>query len=127
MTRLLIIAAGGATGAVLRYTVGGLLQRLGSGSFPVGTMGVNLIGCLLIGFCAGLFASPYLIREEYKLFVMVGVLGAFTTFSTFGLETFSLINGREYAFAALNVVLSNVLGLAAVWLGYRISQSWFGA
>ena len=113
MTRILIIVAGGATGAVLRYAVGGLLQRIGNGSFPIGTLGVNLAGCLLIGLCAGLFAGPYLIREEYRLFVMVGVLGAFTTFSTFGFETFSLFNEREYGMARLNVAQSNILGLTA--------------
>lgn len=126
MFRLLLIAAGGAVGAVLRYGVGGVVHRAGGGSFPVGTLTVNLIGCIVIGLLGGLFAGPHVIREEYRLFVMVGLLGAFTTFSTYGLETFGLINERQYALAALNVTLSNVIGLAAVWIGYRLSQSWFG-
>ena len=126
MLRILLIAAGGAVGAVLRYGVTGVVQRAAGGSFPLGTLVANVSGCLCIGLLAGLFAGPYLVREEYRSFVLIGVLGAFTTFSTFGLETFNLVNEREYALAALNVLLSNVLGLAAVWLGYRLSESWFG-
>jgi len=127
LLRIALIASGGAVGALLRYGVGGLVQRLGSGAFPIGTLAVNLTGCFLIGVLAATFAGPYMIRAEVRTFLMVGLLGAFTTFSTYGLETFGLINERQLSLAVLNVGLSNIVGLAAVWLGYRLSEAWFGA
>jgi CrcB protein len=126
MQKLLWIAAGGAVGAVLRYVVAGLGQRLGNGSFPLGTMIANVTGCLLIGVLAALFADRLLVREVHRTAVMVGLLGGYTTFSTFGLETFALINDGQFLRAATNVVLSVVLGLAAVWAGYRVVENWLG-
>ncbi|MCP4248982.1 MAG: fluoride efflux transporter CrcB [bacterium] len=127
MVKLLLIAAGGGVGAVLRYLVAGWGQRLGDGSFPWGTLIVNCSGCLAIGFLAALFAGPHLIREEYRVAILVGLLGAFTTFSTFGWETFALANTGQFALAAVNLVASNGVGLLAVWLGYRVGGHWFGA
>jgi fluoride exporter len=126
MTKWILIAAGGALGSVLRYALQGWVQRASNGSFPVGTLVVNVIGCALVGFLMAAFTGPKLIREEYRLGIIVGILGGFTTFSAFGLETFSLTNDRQFAFAALNVVLSCGLGLVAVWAGYRASEFWFG-
>jgi len=87
---------------------------------------VNIIGCLLIGFLNKAFTGVLLVREEYRLALTVGMLGGFTTFSTFGWETFSLLNDKQYAHAAANVLLSVALGLAAVWLGYRLAERWLG-
>jgi CrcB protein len=87
---------------------------------------VNLIGCALIGFLTATFTGPKLIREEYRIGIIVGILGGFTTFSTFGWETFSLTNHRQFAFAALNVALSCGLGLLAVWAGYRAAEFLYG-
>ena len=122
-----MIAAGGAVGATLRYLISGCAQRQTDGLFPVGTLFVNVVGCLIIGLLGALFAGPHLIREEYRVAVLVGVLGAFTTFSTFGWETFSLLNAGQIRLAVVNVVLSNGVGLAAVWIGYRLGEQWFGA
>ena len=122
MTKIVCIAVGGAVGALLRYGVAGWSQRLTSGLFPVGTLTVNLIGCLLIGILGALFAGPQVVREEYRFALLVGLLGAFTTFSTFGFETFTLINDGQFGRAGLNVLLSNGLGLAAVWFGYRVTE-----
>jgi CrcB protein len=125
LSKLLIVAAGGAVGAVLRYLVAMWVQRLGDG-FPIGTLTVNLIGCLAIGIGGAVMASPYIIREEYRLAVFIGLLGAFTTFSTFGYETFELFNDRQFARGMLNIALSNGLGLLGVWLGYRLTEHWLG-
>ena len=94
--------------------------------FPVGTVCVNVLGCLLIGLLAGYFSGPQLVREEYRIGLTVGVLGGFTTFSTYGLETFNLANGGEFRLAALNIVLSNVIGLLAVVVGYRLAERFVG-
>lgn len=126
MTKLLFIAIGGAIGAVLRYSVAGWAQRATTGAFPLGTLAVNLSGCLAIGFLGALFAGPWLVREEYRFGILVGLLGGFTTFSTFGWETFSLSNDGQFGLAAANLLLSNALGLFAVWLGYRVAEKFYG-
>jgi CrcB protein len=121
MTKLLFIAGGGALGSVLRYLVAGWGQRLTPGVFPLGTLLVNVTGCLLIGYLGTLFAGPAVVREEYRLALLIGLLGGFTTFSTFGYETWALLSDREWGLAGANVLLSNVLGLSAVWLGHRLA------
>jgi len=126
MTKWMLIAAGGALGSVLRYAVQGWAHRLTSGNFPIGTLVVNVIGCAAIGFLMGMFAGPTLVREEYRVGLTVGLLGGFTTFSAFGLETFFLAADAEYRWALANVALSCGLGFAAVWLGYRVAEHLFG-
>ena len=106
---------------MLRFSASGVVQRLTEDAFPVGTLAVNVTGCLLIGFLGALFAGPALVRDEVRLFFLTGFLGGFTTFSTFGFETLALLDDGEWARATANVVLSNGLGLLAVWLGYRIA------
>ncbi|MDJ0848285.1 MAG: fluoride efflux transporter CrcB [Myxococcota bacterium] len=127
MTKLLLIAVGGSFGAVLRYLVAGWGQRLTSGSFPLGTLLVNLAGCLLMGFLVGVLTGPLIVREEYRLALLVGFIGSFTTFSTFGYETLALLHDREWGGAALNVVASNVVGIGAVLAGLRLAERWQGA
>jgi len=129
MYKIVMIAFGGAAGAVLRYLLAGLSQRLSTGSFPIGTLVVNVIGCLLIGVFGAVFAGPQLVREEYRIALLVGFLGGFTTFSTFGWETLTLGGAGELRLAGINVInviLNNGLGLAAVWFGYRLTARWFG-
>ncbi len=128
MFRLTLIFLAGGCGSVLRYGLSGWVQRLGgNSSFPTGTLVVNVVGCVAIGFLAALFTGPMLIREEYRLAILVGLLGGFTTFSTFGYETVALTNSGQWGFAALNVVLSNGLGLAAAWMGARAAVALYGA
>ncbi len=127
MTKLLMIAGGGAVGAVSRYYLAGWAQSLTRGTFPVGTLTVNVLGCLLIGMLGAFFGGPHLVRQEYRLLMMIGLLGGFTTFSTFGLETVTLINEGQFTQAGLNVLLSNGLGLLAVLFGYRATQWLLGA
>lgn len=126
LTKLLFIALGGAVGALLRYSLAGLAQRLADATplegFPVGTLAVNVLGCLLIGGLGAYFAGPHLVREEHRAFLLVGLLGAFTTFSTFGWETFELANDRQFGLAGLNILASNGLGLVGIWIGYRLVE-----
>lgn len=122
----ILIAAGGALGSVCRYALQGWVQRATESSFPIGTLAVNVLGCALIGFFMAAFTGPVVIRQEYRLGLVVGILGGFTTFSTFGWETFLLGNDAQFVPAALNVLLSCSLGLLAVWVGYRAAEFWFG-
>jgi fluoride exporter len=126
MLKWIYIAVGGAVGSVLRYAVQGWFRETFGTRFPWGTFVVNISGCLLIGILAGWFAGPRLVREEYRIGLMIGVLGGYTTFSSFGLETFNLANDGEFKFALLNMVLSCAVGFVAVWLGYRMAERWFG-
>jgi fluoride exporter len=126
VTKLIFIAGGGAAGSVLRYLVAGWGQRLTPGAFPMGTLLVNLSGCLLIGYVGAALAGPVIVRDEYRLAVLVGLFGGFTTFSTFGYETFGLLAERDWARAALNLALSNGLGIVGVWIGYRLAERLHG-
>jgi len=117
-----VVGSGGFIGALARYSVSGLVHRqLPLATFPYGTLAVNLLGCLLIGILAGLADSRQLFAPEFRLFALIGVLGGFTTFSTFGYETLALIRDAEYLHAVTNVSLHVVLGLALVWLGYGMA------
>lgn len=126
MYRLLAIAAGGAAGATLRYLLAGLVHRFASASFPWGTLVVNVLGCFVLGLLGTAIAGPLLMREELRLSLLVGLLGAFTTFSTFGWETMMLLSNGRWALATGNLLLSNGLGLVAVFCGYRLAQRIWG-
>jgi fluoride exporter len=127
MLKWLLIAVGGGIGSMMRYALQGFVgQEIAGRFFPLGTMAVNVSGCVAIGLLSGYFDGPQLIREEYRIGLLVGVLGGFTTFSSFGLETFRLADDREFLLATLNVVLSCGIGLTAVWIGYRVAQRLFG-
>ncbi|MBL9122336.1 MAG: fluoride efflux transporter CrcB [Planctomycetaceae bacterium] len=131
MTKILCIAIGGAAGSLLRYFLGGIVQRSWDGwqgwFFPAGTLLINVTGCLVIGMLAALFSGPVALREEYRVGLMVGLLGGFTTFSSFGLETFHLLSDGQRLAAAANVVLSCGLGIAAVMVGYWVAERMLSA
>jgi CrcB protein len=116
------VAIGGALGSVARHGVNHFVQtRWMTVRFPLGTAAVNLAGCFVIGLLAGLVASNRLAFGLYwREFIFVGILGGFTTFSTFGLDTFTLMQANTSASAVLNVALQVVGGLLAVWAGYAI-------
>ena len=112
----LLIALGGAAGSLLRYLVGGAVQRMSASGFPVGTMVVNVSGCFIIGVLVRQFLNLQL-SPELRALLIVGFCGGFTTFSTFSAETLGLIEGGEYGRAAGYVVLSVTLCLAATLAG----------
>lgn len=114
---LLAIAVGGAIGALARYGLAGAVHRLTSPYFPWGTFVVNLAGCLVFGVVAGLTEERLRIDQTTRTFLLVGVLGAFTTFSTMTFETFELLRDGQAAAAALNAGGQFLLGLAALWIG----------
>jgi len=119
---LVFIAFGGAFGAVLRYgTSLGVYSLLGRG-FPYGTLFVNVCGSLLMGILSVVMLERYDIGPEWRAAVLVGVLGSFTTFSTFSIETLNLLEQGDVVRAATNIVLSVLVCLAAVWFGVLIGR-----
>jgi len=122
MLRFFIIALGGAIGTLSRYLVGGLDYRFSNGVFPVSTLVVNVTGSLLIGFlwCV---VDRFAISSNVRMFIFIGVLGGYTTFSTFSLETFNLMRDGEYRIAIINAILSVVLSIIAVFAGYIASKT----
>ncbi len=128
MTRFLIVAAGGALGAVARYGVGTLAGRLGASHWPWGTLTVNVIGGLLMGALTGWLAfRGGLHAESIRLFAAVGILGGFTTFSAFSLETALMIEKRQLALAGGYVAASVVLSILALFIGLMVARRAFGA
>ena len=123
LKELLIIGAGGFLGAVLRYLAIISMQVFKTRhEIPLGTLLVNVIGCLLIGFLAVLAENSHLLTPDTRNFLIVGILGAFTTFSTFGYESLAMLrNGATTAFV-LNIGLQLGLGLVAVWLGMNVGH-----
>lgn len=117
MTKLLLIAAGGAVGAVLRYVVSGLTYRLFDETFPWGTLAVNLLGSFVIGLVWAV-SERVVLSPKLTTFLFIGVLGAFTTFSTYSLESFHLLRDGEVRLGLVNILASNVLGLALVYVGF---------
>jgi CrcB protein len=123
MLKWVLIAIAGGAGSVLRYAVQMAIARVVSQPFPVGTLLVNVVGCFAIGALAGHFSANTAVREEYRLALTVGLLGGFTTFSSFGLETFELLMQRQIGIALTYVAGSCLAGLTAVWLGWRLVES----
>jgi CrcB protein len=123
MRDLLAVALGGAFGSVARYLLSrGLHRALSQPWFPVGTLAVNVLGCLIIGFLGALADHRQLFSPELRLLLFIGVLGGFTTFSSFGYETLALARDGELLAAGGNVVAQLVLGLGGVWLGYAAGR-----
>lgn len=119
------VAGGGALGSALRYGFAlGVQRRLGAG-WPFGTLAVNLLGSFLIGWVFHLLASREILAEGPRLFIVAGLLGGFTTFSAFSLETLRLLQEGAWPLAALYVALSTAGGLLAAWAGFQVA-AWIG-
>lgn len=117
MQQLLVIAGGGAFGAVLRFVIASNIYRWLGRDFPYGILLVNVVGSLLMGLLFAVIIERGLVPLEWRAALMIGFLGAFTTFSTFSMETILLIEMGELFKAGLNIVLSVTLCLGATWFG----------
>ncbi len=124
---IILVGIGGFIGATLRYLVGNWIQNLsGNPEFPYGTLLVNLIGCLIIGFVIAISETQDNISQEIQIFLTVGVLGGFTTFSAFGIDTVNFIRNGDLHLGAINIVLQLTLGILAAWLGL-VTWKWIAA
>ena len=123
MTQLAFIAAGGATGALMRYWLSnGIYALLGRG-FPYGTLTVNVVGSVFMGFIYVFMIERMDVSVEWRAGLMIGLLGAFTTFSTFSIETLNLLESGEQLKAALNILLSVTLCILGCWLGMIVGRN----
>ena len=130
LVNILAVALGGALGAVGRYLVGVLVGSVGAeaafwGVFPLSTFIANVVGCFAIGFLSVAFDGPFLGKDQARLFAITGIMGGFTTFSTFSLETVALFQDGAWGIAALNVALSLAACLAGVVLGRMVASAVF--
>lgn len=122
MHKLLLIGFAGFLGTVARYLISGYLARRVGETFPAGTLAVNLLGCFLIGALFYLLQERFLVDPLIRSLILIGLLGGFTTFSSFGLQTFTLLREGELFLAMANILLSNVGGLLMVWSGYVLAE-----
>jgi CrcB protein len=116
------VMLGGAVGSALRYGVSVMMGAKLGPDFPYGTLTVNVAGCLLIGLLGVLLAGPWWGREEVRLAILVGGLGGFTTFSSFGADALGLIEQGRWTAALVYVSITNIAGLIAVWTGDRLGR-----
>jgi len=122
LKNLLIIGSGGFIGSIARYLVSQLNLSVNFHSIPVGTLLVNIIGCFIIGFLTGVADKSMILTTEWRLFLMVGICGGFTTFSAFANENLMLMHNGQVAAVLLYTALSIFLGFLAVYLGYVITN-----
>src|SRR6266566_4126972 len=123
MQKVFLIGMAGFVGTLAGYGLSGIIARRFGETFPAGTLVVNLIGCFLAGVLFYLMQERFLMNQTLRTVVMIGFLGGFTTFSSFGLQTFTLLRDGELWFAALNIVGSNLLGLLMVLAGYTLAKA----
>ena len=122
MSKLLLIGLAGFIGTLSRYWLSGLVAKRYGETFPLGTLVVNLVGCFLVGLLFYLLQERFLVNQTVRTAVLIGFLGGFTTFSSFGLQTFTLLQDGEFGLAALNVTVVNLIGLLLVWAGYTLAK-----
>ncbi|MBS0196498.1 MAG: fluoride efflux transporter CrcB [Planctomycetes bacterium] len=126
MLKPLLIFCGAGVGGLLRYWLGGVVQHWWGPDFPMGTLVINVTGCLFMGLLATLWYGPVMVREEVRDAVLIGVLGGYTTFSSFGRETLALVHDGQWGRAGVYVLGSVVLSLLGVWLGSMVAAKLYG-
>ena len=124
LLNVLLVGAGGAIGAIGRYALGGLAHRWVGMAFPAGTFLVNAAGCLLFGWIAGLGTERVFLSAPARMFLLIGILGGFTTFSAYAYETIALARDGQWTLAAVNALGQVAAGLAGVWLGAAAGRAW---
>ena len=122
MGKLFLIGLAGFIGTLSRYWLSGVVARRYGETFPLGTLVVNLVGCFLVGLLFYLLQERFLVNQTVRTVILIGFLGGFTTFSSFGLQTFTLLQDGEVGLAVLNLSVANVLGLFLVWVGYTLAK-----
>lgn len=121
--KILLVGLAGLFGTLARYWLAGLVARRYGETFPLGTLLVNLVGCFLAGLLFYLLEERFSVNQTARAVVMIGFLGGLTTFSSYGLQTFTLLRDGQFAFAALNMAVSNAVGLLLVWAGYTAAKA----
>jgi CrcB protein len=119
---LALVAIGGAIGSVSRYVLSTAVLRVSGTLLPIGTFAVNLVGCVTFGAIIGAAEQRFILTPEARAFLLVGVLGGFTTFSSYAFESFALMQDGQFAVAALNIVGQAVAGLLGFWVAYVIAR-----
>ena len=127
MLRILLVGLAGLAGTLCRYWLSGAVSRRYGEAFPFGTLAVNLLGCFAAGLLFHFMQERQTFSETARAAVFVGLLGGFTTFSSYGLQTFTLLREGQLGMAALNVFASNLLGLLLVYAGYAAAKLLGGA
>lgn len=122
MKEVIMVGIGGAAGSILRYLSSQLVQKYYNGHFPLATFTINVLGCLLIGLLIGYFSKTQLLQNDWKLLLITGFCGGYTTFSAFASENLNLINNNQIGLAVFYIALSVFLGIGAVWIGLLISR-----
>lgn len=112
----------GLVGTLGRYALSGYVARRFGETFPTGTLIVNIVGCFLAGLTFYLMQERFLVNQTVRTAVMIGLLGGFTTFSSFGLQTFTLLREGDIGLAIVNILASNAAGLLTVWAGYSLAR-----
>lgn len=122
MKQVVAIAAGGALGSVLRFWMSGWVTGMLGRGFPYGTLLVNVSGSLLMGFLYVMLIDKFNASAEWRAVLLIGLLGGFTTFSSFSMETFNLLEAGEISKALMNIILSVAVCLTATWLGVVLGR-----
>lgn len=122
MSKLILIGMAGFAGTLSRYWLSGAVARRYGETFPLGTLIVNLSGCFLVGLLFYVLQERFVVNPTVRTVVLIGFLGGFTTFSSLGLQTFTLLQDGEFGLAALNLTASNFVGLLLVWSGYTLAR-----
>jgi CrcB protein len=122
MQKTIFIALAGVVATLSRYWLSGFVTRQYGETFPWGTIAVNLIGCLATGAMLSLTEERFVLNPTARTVILIGLLGGFTTFSSYGMQTFTMLRDGELGLALLNVLTSNVLGLFMVWAGYLLGR-----
>jgi CrcB protein len=127
MMTVLLVAAGGAIGSALRYVLDGEVYRWLPATFPYGTFVVNVVGSGIFGLLVGVGEQRLVIGSPARALVLIGILGGFTTFSSFAFETVQLLRDGEWWLGAVNAVGQVVIGFAALWVGFALGRALQGA
>jgi fluoride exporter len=119
----LFVFTGGGLGAALRYWVSGIVHERFSGGFPLGTLSVNVLGCIAIGLLMSLLEERFLVYPALRLFLTVGVLGGFTTFSSFSYETIAMLRDGQLFYSGINIAASLCACLCGTWIGLHLGRT----